>query len=82
VLRRLTDAERLQHLPALNPTASMLAPHVARERSGLSGPLKELRLARPAVDYPTTLLPRRKILQSQSTFGLVRALRKSADNLV
>ena len=42
---KLTPAERLQHLPSLAATAPLLGPAQALDRAGISGPLKELRLA-------------------------------------
>ncbi len=42
---KLTDAERLAHLPALSQTAPLLAPDVALARAGVSKPLDGLRLA-------------------------------------
>jgi hypothetical protein len=42
---KLTPAERLQHLPALNAAAPLLAPAQALELAGITEPLKELRLA-------------------------------------
>lgn len=42
---KLTDAERLRHLPVLAPDAPLLAPSHALSRAGVAGPLKELRLA-------------------------------------
>jgi uncharacterized iron-regulated membrane protein len=43
---KLTEAERLRHLPALDPAAALLAPEQALGRAGLQGPLKDLRLHR------------------------------------
>ncbi len=42
---KLTDAERLAHLPALSQQAPLLAPSVALARAGVSKPLDGLRLA-------------------------------------
>lgn len=42
---KLTEAERLQHLPALVPDTPMLAPQQALALAGVDWPLKELRLA-------------------------------------
>ena len=42
---KLTDAERLQHLPRLDANAALLAPGAALARAGVAGPLDELRLA-------------------------------------
>lgn len=42
---RLTDAERLQHLPPLADTRNLLAPRAALAAAGLEGPLQDLRLA-------------------------------------
>lgn len=42
---KLTPAERLHHLPPLDATAPLLGPAQALGQAGLTGPLKELRLA-------------------------------------
>ncbi|MBD8628315.1 PepSY domain-containing protein [Oxalobacteraceae sp. CFBP 8753] len=42
---KLTDAERLAHLPALSQNAPLLAPDVALARAGVTGSLDGLRLA-------------------------------------
>ena len=42
---KLTESERLAHLPALRAGAGLLAPAEAMAAAGLAGPLKELRLA-------------------------------------
>ncbi|ATQ76784.1 peptidase [Massilia violaceinigra] len=42
---KLTDAERLRHLPALQAGAPLLGPQQAMAMAGVTGPLKELRLA-------------------------------------
>lgn len=42
---KLTEAERLQHLPALEAEQPLLAPAQALRAAGLGGPLKDLRLA-------------------------------------
>ncbi len=42
---KLTPAERLAHLPALGATEPLLAPAQALESAGITGPLKDLRLA-------------------------------------
>jgi hypothetical protein len=42
---KLTAAERLQHLPALEAAAPWLGPRQALDRAGISGPLQDLRLA-------------------------------------
>ena len=42
---KLTDPERLAHLPALSQAAPLLAPNVALARAGVKGPLDGLRLA-------------------------------------
>jgi uncharacterized iron-regulated membrane protein len=41
---KLTEAERLRHLPPLDATAAMLAPADALRAAGIDGPLKDLRL--------------------------------------
>jgi hypothetical protein len=52
---KLTDAERLAHLPALAPDDSLLGPQAALARAGLAGPLKELRLAAASGGRPVYL---------------------------
>ena len=42
---KLTQAERLAHLPALGDGSGLLSPWKALNDAGISGPLKELRLA-------------------------------------
>lgn len=42
---KLTEEERLQHLPRLDPDAQLLAPARALAAAGVAGPLDELRLA-------------------------------------
>lgn len=42
---KLTEAERLQHLPPLGTGSKLLAPREALDAAGIAGPLKELRLA-------------------------------------
>lgn len=42
---KLTPAERMAHLPALDAAAPLLSPAQALESAGISGPLKDLRLA-------------------------------------
>ena len=42
---KLTEAERLQHLPRLDVSAPLLAPWQALDAAGIPGPLQELRLA-------------------------------------
>lgn len=42
---KLTEAERLQHLPPLGTGSGLLAPREALDAAGVTGPLKELRLA-------------------------------------
>ncbi|MEF7612536.1 PepSY-associated TM helix domain-containing protein [Aquincola sp. MAHUQ-54] len=42
---KLTEAERLQHLPVLEGAAGWLAPRDALAAAGVAGPLKDLRLA-------------------------------------
>lgn len=49
---KLTDAERLQHLPALAADAPLLSPQQALARAGVDGPLKELRLAAASGGQP------------------------------
>lgn len=52
---KLTEAERLEHLPPLDPAADLLAPRAALDRAGVSGPLKELRLAAGSGGRPVYL---------------------------
>lgn len=52
---KLTEAERLQHLPALDSTIPMLAPAAALQRAGVFGPLRELRLAQASGARPVYL---------------------------
>ncbi|MBQ5949259.1 PepSY domain-containing protein [Massilia sp. ST3] len=52
---KLTESERLQHLPRLDPAASLLAPQEALARAGLHGPLKELRLSAGSGGQPVYL---------------------------
>lgn len=42
---KLTEAERLQHLPPLAADSAWLAPRQALDAAGIAGPLKELRFA-------------------------------------
>jgi hypothetical protein len=49
---KLTPAERLQHLPALQAATPLLAPAQALELAGITGPLKELRLAAASGGQP------------------------------
>lgn len=42
---RLTEAERLRHLPPLEATGGLLGPRQALDAARIEGPLKELRLA-------------------------------------
>lgn len=49
---KLTEAERLQHLPRLDPAAPLLAPAKALAVAGLAGPLDELRLAASSAGRP------------------------------
>ncbi|WP_020654538.1 PepSY domain-containing protein [Massilia niastensis] len=52
---KLTDAERLQHLPPLSASQPLLAPEQALRTAGLAGPLKELRLAAASGGDPVYL---------------------------
>ena len=49
---KLTEAERLQHLPRLDPDAPLLAPAKALAAAGVTGPLDELRLAASSAGRP------------------------------
>lgn len=42
---KLTEAERLQHLPSLGAGSGLMAPREALDAAGIAGPLKELRLS-------------------------------------
>ena len=42
---KLTEAERLQHLPPLDASAPLLGPRQALDAAGIAGPLQDLRLA-------------------------------------
>lgn len=42
---KLTEAERLEHLPVLAPTDGLLGPRQALDAAGIDGPLADLRLA-------------------------------------
>lgn len=42
---KLTEAERLQHLPTLDAKAPLLGPRQALDAAGIAGPLQDLRLA-------------------------------------
>ena len=52
---KLTDDERLQHLPRLDANAALLAPVQALARAGIAGPLDELRLAAASGGRPVYL---------------------------
>lgn len=49
---KLTEAERLQHLPPLDAGAPMLAPASALAAAGVAGPLDALRLANASAGRP------------------------------
>ena len=49
---KLTEAERLQHLPRLDAQAQLLAPARALAAAGIAGPLDELRLAASSAGRP------------------------------
>ncbi|RYF57472.1 MAG: hypothetical protein EOO27_15440 [Comamonadaceae bacterium] len=49
---KLTDQERLQHLPALTATDGLLSPADALGRAGASGALRELTLSRARAGVP------------------------------
>ena len=49
---KLTEIERLQHLPPLQPDARLLAPGRALAAAGVDGPLDELRLANASAGRP------------------------------
>ncbi|QNK65647.1 PepSY domain-containing protein [Variovorax sp. PAMC26660] len=42
---KLTEAERLQHLPRLDTSTPLMGPRQALDAAGIAGPLQELRLA-------------------------------------
>lgn len=52
---KLTEAERLQHLPRLEAGAPLLAPAAALARAGVAEPLDELRLAAASGNRPVYL---------------------------
>jgi uncharacterized iron-regulated membrane protein len=52
---KLTEAERLGHLPVLDASAPLLAPRQALDAAGLAGPLKDLRLAAASGGRPVYL---------------------------
>lgn len=52
---KLTEAERLRHLPRLNADAALLAPAQALAKAGIAGPLDELRLAAASGGRPVYL---------------------------
>lgn len=52
---KLTDAERLRHLPALQADDALLSPHAALAKAGVSGPLKDLHLAAASGGRPVYL---------------------------
>lgn len=53
---KLTDAERLRHLPPLGRDAALLAPARALALAGVDGPLDELRLAAASGGRPVYLV--------------------------
>jgi hypothetical protein len=53
---KLTIAERLTHLPALDANAAMLGPKAALAAAGIQGPLRDLRLARARAGQPVYLV--------------------------
>lgn len=52
---KLTEAERLAHLPRLDPAAPLLGPGEALARAGVGGPLKDLRLSAGSGGQPVYL---------------------------
>ncbi|WP_295856027.1 PepSY domain-containing protein, partial [uncultured Xylophilus sp.] len=52
---KLTPAERLAHLPALDAGAAYLAPRAALDAAGIGGPLRDLRLAASRAGRPVYL---------------------------
>jgi hypothetical protein len=52
---KLTEAERLHHLPPLPAKSAMLAPHTALATAGVTGPLASLRLAVASGGQPVYL---------------------------
>ncbi|MFC0250617.1 PepSY domain-containing protein [Massilia consociata] len=52
---KLTEAERLRHLPALDAGAPLLGPAQALAAAGVAGPLQELRLAAASAGRPVYL---------------------------
>ncbi|MBV7536841.1 PepSY domain-containing protein [Duganella sp. sic0402] len=53
---KLTETERLQHLPTLTADASLLAPQQAMERAHISGPFADLRLSMASAGRPVYLV--------------------------
>lgn len=53
---KLTDAERLQHLPPLPADAQLLAPQQALARASVNGPFADLRLAVASAGTPVYLV--------------------------
>ena len=57
---KLTEAERLQHLPRLDAAAALLSPAQALAHAGVKGPLDDLRLAGASGGRPVYMVtPRR-----------------------
>ena len=52
---KLTEAERLEHLPTLPAQDALLSPDQALQRAQLSGPLADLRLSMASLGQPTYL---------------------------
>ncbi|UUC91750.1 PepSY domain-containing protein [Comamonas sp. C11] len=52
---KLTEAERLRHLPPLDGTAALLSPAQALRSAGIEGPLKDLRLHAGSAGRPSYL---------------------------
>ncbi|MEG1203187.1 MAG: PepSY domain-containing protein, partial [Comamonas sp.] len=71
---KLTESERLQHLPALPAQAKLLGPQQALQRAGLRGPLADLRLSLASQGQPSylvTLQGERKTTAVDASTGAV-----------
>src|SRR5258708_31649402 len=79
---KLTEAERLRHLPPLDGNAALLAPAEALRAAGIDGPLKDLRLhagsAGRARDRKSTRLNSSHQIISYAVFCLKKKTTTSA----
>lgn len=53
---KLTERERLQHLPPIDAQLNLLSPKQALDAAGITGPLSELRLANASAGKPVYLI--------------------------